>query len=143
MSTEENKAVVRRWFEALNRGDLRAAFETIDPNIVDHEIPPGSPPGIEGVRQMFTTSFAAFPDMHITIDDMIAEGDRVVTRITARGTHQGEFMGMPPTGKQITLTSFDIVRVVGGKQVEHWGQMDMMGLMQQLGVMPAPSRAGG
>jgi predicted ester cyclase len=84
----------------------------------------------------------AFPDLHLTIEDLIAEGDKVVDRQTARGTHQGTFMGIPPTGKQITVTAMNISRIVGGKIVEHWVELDTLGMLQQLGVVPMPGQAG-
>jgi predicted ester cyclase len=80
----------------------------------------------------------AFPDFKVTIDDLIAEGDKVVIRATWNGTQKGEFMGIPPTGKRVSFGVIDIIRMAGGKAVEHWGQMDSMGMMQQLGVAPAP-----
>jgi predicted ester cyclase len=86
---------------------------------------------------MFLT---AFPDLHFTVEDMIAEGDKVVARITMSGTQQGAFMGIPPTGKHVAFTAIDINRIAGGKSVEHWWEMDALGLMQQLGVVPAPGQ---
>jgi len=84
---------------------------------------------------MFRT---AFPDVRFTVEDQIADGDLLANRFTVRGTHQGEFMGIPPTGKQATVSGIDMIRVRDGKVVEHWVQMDQMGLMQQLGLMPSP-----
>ena len=83
----------------------------------------------------------AFPDLHFTVEDLIAEGDKVVARLTVRGTQQGAFMGIPPTGKHVTVTGIDINRLAGGKSVEHWLNMDTLGLLQQLGVIPAPGQA--
>jgi len=82
----------------------------------------------------------AFPDLHFTVEDMIAEGDKVVARLTARGTQAGAFMGIPPTGKQASITAIDINHMAGGKSVEHWLEMDTLGLLQQLGVIPAPGQ---
>ena len=98
----------------------------------------GVPPGRVGVQQFFTTLRAAFPDIHNTIEDMLAEGDRVVWRSTIRGTHTGPFRGIPPTGKQVTITAINILRIVDGQFVENWGEQDNLGLMQQLGVIPTP-----
>ena len=84
---------------------------------------------------------SGIPDFKATIDDVVAEGDRVVIRMTFRGTQTGEFMGMPPTGKSISVGVIDIFRIAGGKIVEHWGQMDSMGMMQQLGAIPAPGQS--
>ena len=85
---------------------------------------------------------SAFPDFKATIDDIIAEGDKVVIRQTFSGTHKGEFMGIAPTGKRVSFGVMDIVRIAGGKFVEHWGQMDSMGMMQQLGAIPTPGQSG-
>ena len=81
---------------------------------------------------------AGFPDLHVTVEDIIAEGDKVVGRTTIRGSHTGEFMGMAPTGKQFTIQAIDVMRFAGGKVVEHWGNQDDLGMMQQLGVIPTP-----
>jgi predicted ester cyclase len=139
MSTEDNKALVRRFYEEVfNRKNTAAIDEFIAPNVVDHLVPPGMPGGIEGTRQSIGMFLTAFPDLHFTVEDMIAEGDKVVDRITARGTHQGEFMSIPPTGKQVTVTAIDISRIAGGKLVEHWAEMDMLGMLQQIGALPTP-----
>ncbi len=142
MSTEDNKAAVRRFYEeVINKKNLAAIDEFIDPHGIDHALPPGMPGGIEGSKQFIGMYLTAFPDLHFTVEDMIAEGDRVVSRLTTRGTHKGALMGIPPTGKQVTITGIDINRIVGGKSVEHWLEMDTMGMMQQLGVIPAPGQA--
>ena len=141
MSTDVNKASVRRFYdEVFNKKNRAAIDEFIDPNHVDHSAPPGTPAGLKGVKQTINTYLTAFPDLHFTVEDMIAEGDRVVTRLTCRGTQQGAFMGIPPTGKQATVTAIDINRYAGGKSVEHWLEMDTLGLMQQLGVVPTPTK---
>jgi len=142
MSTEDNKALVRRFYEeVINKKKTAAIDEFIDPNQVDHAAPPGIPGGIEGAKQTITMYLAAFPDLHFTVEDMIAEGDKVVARITARGTHQGTFMSIPPTGKQVTVTAIEIIRIAGSKFVEHWMELDALGLLQQLGAVPAPGQA--
>ena len=141
MSTEENKALVRRFWNGLNKGDIDAMMEMVAPDAVDHGIPPGSPSGPKGIRQMITTSIRAFPDLHFTIEDMIAEGDKVVCRISQTGTNTGELMGMPPTGKQVKVTSIGIFRIENGKLVEHWSNQDDLGRMQQLGIVPMPGQA--
>jgi predicted ester cyclase len=141
MSTEDNKASVRKAYQAVNQQNLSSFIdEFIDPNQVDHSAPPGLPGGIEGARQFAGMFLTAFPDLHFMVEDMIAEGDKVVARITMSGTQQGAFMGIPPTGKHVTWTTIDINRVAGGKSVEHWMEMDALGLMQQLGVVPAPGQ---
>ena len=140
MSTEQNKALFRRVMEeALNRGNISLVDELFAPDFVEHEeLPPGIPAGREAVKQLSTMFRSAFPDFKVTIDDIIAEGDKVVVRSTWSGTHKGAFMGIPPTGKSVSFGVFDIARFAGGKVVEHWGQMDNMGMMQQLGAIPAP-----
>jgi steroid delta-isomerase-like uncharacterized protein len=140
MSTEQNKALVRRLMEdVFNRGNIGLVDELFAPDFVEHEeLPPGIPPGIEAVKMLPTIFRSAFPDFQITVDDVIAEGEKVVVRSTWSGTHKGEFMGIPPSGKSVSFGVYDTIRIAGGKVVEHWGQMDNMGLMQQLGVVPAP-----
>jgi predicted ester cyclase len=142
MSTEVNKASVSRFYdEVFNKKNWAAIDEFIAPNQVDHAAPPGTPAGLVGAKQLLGMYLTAFPDFHLTIEDMIAEGDQVVARFTMRGTQQGAFMNIPPTGKQVTVTAIDINRIAGGKSVEHWLEMDTLGLLQQLGVIPAPGQA--
>ena len=137
--SEENKALIRRFFEEVwNEQNLDAIDELVAADQVDHSLPPGLPPGREGAKAFVGMYLSAFPDTRMTIEDIVAEGDRVVTRWSATGTHTGELMGIPATGKQVTVTGLDINRYSGGKSVEHWGQFDQMGMMQQLGVVPAP-----
>ena len=138
MSIEDNKARVRRFYEEVfNQKNTAAIDEFFAPNIVDHSAPPGVPGGIEGQKQLIGLYLTAFPDLHLTVEDMIAEGDKVVVRLTSSGTQQGEFMSISPTGKHVTITVVDIFRIAGGKFVEHWLQMDTLGLLQQLGVAPS------
>ncbi len=142
MSTEENKALSRRLIEEVwNQGNLAVIDELIAPNYVDHD-PTGPIQGPEGMKQFVSMYLTAYPDTHFTIEDQIAEGDRVVTRWTARGTHKGPLMGIPPTGKQVTVAGISIDRVVNGKLVEDWTSYDALGMMQQLGVVPAPGQPG-
>jgi steroid delta-isomerase-like uncharacterized protein len=118
---------------------MSLADEIMAPDFVEHEqLPPGIPIGREGVKVLTTMLRSAFPDFKATIDDIVAESDKVVIRMTWSGTHKGEFMGMPATGKRMSIGVIDIIRVSRGKVVEHWGQMDAMGMMQQLGAIPAP-----
>ena len=140
MSTEQNKALVRQMMEEVfNRGDLSRADDFLAPDFVEREeLPPGVPPGREGVKQLTAMLHSAFPDFKVTIDDLVAESDKVVIRQTWRGTHKGGFMGIPPTGRSVSFGVIDIIRIAGGKGVEHWGLMDSMSLMQQLGAIPAP-----
>lgn len=137
--SEENKALSHRFItEVWNNRNMDVVEEIMSPDHVDHELPPGLPPGREGFKAFVGIYLTAFPDTKFTIEDQIAEGDKVVTRWTATGTQTGELMGIPPTGKKVTVTGFDINRFSGGKIVEHWGEFDEMGMMQQLGVVPTP-----
>ncbi len=139
MSVEQNKAIARHFTEeVVNKGKLDAIHDLVATNYVWHDAPPGLPSGTEGLKQFFAMHSAAFPDWHSTIDDLIAEGDKVTQRFTGRGTHKGEFMGIAPTGKQVTLTGILIYRIAGGKIVEEWLNVDELGMMQQLGVVPPP-----
>jgi predicted ester cyclase len=144
MSAEEYKACVRRIPEEMfNQGNLAVADEVIAPDFIEHApLPPGWPSGLAAVKQYVTTLRAAFPDFRYTVEDEIAEGDTVVLRATARGTHQGEFFGIPATGKQATWTEMHICRLAGGRIAEHWVEQDNLGLLQQLGVIPAPGQSG-
>jgi steroid delta-isomerase-like uncharacterized protein len=139
MSIEQNKSIVRKYTELTNARDLDGAFAHFSPNFVDHAVRPGMPTGIEGTRMFFNMLFTAFPDLRATIEDIIAEGDKVVDRMTCEGTHQGMFMGVPPTGKHVKWSFIDINRIVDGKVVEHWAEADTIGMMQQLGLVPPPS----
>ncbi len=143
MSTEENKTIERRFTEELfNKGNLDAVDELVASNYVDHCALPGIAPDREGLKQFVAMSRTALPDFHSTIEDMIAEGDKVMTRFTVRGTQQGEFMGIAPTGRQVTVTGIAIHRISGGKIVENWLSMDMLGMLQQLGVVPPLGQPG-
>ena len=142
MSTETNKASVRRFYdEVFNKKNKTVIEEFVAPNQVDHAAPPGTPGGLAGAKQTITMYLTAFPDLHFTVEDIIAEGDKVVARLTVHGTQQGAFMGFPPTGKQAVSTAIDINRIVGGKSVEHWLEMDTLGLLRQLGAVPTPGQA--
>ena len=142
MSTEQNKALVRQLVEeAINQGNISAIDELLIPDFVEHEeLPPGIPSGREAPKVLFTMLRSAFPDLKATTEHLIAEGDEVVLHMTWTGTHEGEFMGIPPTGKRISINVIDILGMAEGKCVEHWGVMDSMAMMQQLGVIPAPGR---
>lgn len=134
MSTEDNRAIVRRFYEELfNRQDLAVLDELVSSDFI-HRQPGRVVRGAEFFDEVKSGAhFLAFPDFHMTIEDMIAEGDKVVTRWTARGTHQGEAMGLPPTGNEVSWTGVNIIRVVNGKLAEDWEELDLLGLMQQLG----------
>jgi len=138
MSAEENKAIVRRYREIHNSNDLAGLDQIVDANIVSHSGVPGMPPGLEGGKMVHNMFLSAFPDSQVTTDDLIADGDEVVERFTFRGTNKGSFMGAPPTGKQVTATGMSVFRIANGKIVEHWGENDSLGVMQQLGLVPVP-----
>jgi len=143
MSSEENRSLTRRFYEEVwNKGNLDAVADLLTSDFVDHAAPPGFPQGLEGAKQVFMMYRGAFPDFRLTVEDVIAEGDKVVARWVTQGTHQGELMGIPPTGKRATVTGIDVFRFAGGKIAEHWAQFDMLGMLQQLGVIPAPGQAG-
>ena len=136
--SEENKALQRRFYEELfNRGNLAILDELCAPNFIDHNAFPGQAPGIEGLKQSFAAMRAAFPDMRVTVEQMLAEGDKVAAHIALRATHRGEFMGIAPTGKEVTARVSDIIRFAGGKAVERWGVEDMSGLFPPPGSPPA------
>ncbi len=132
--SEGNKEIARRFYEAINAGRVEIIAEIGADNFIEHEEFPGLGSDREGVRQFFQMMLTAFPDFRMTIEDMVAEGDRVFIRATMRGTHRGEFMGIPATGNQIEVPIGDFARFEGGKIVEHWGVTDTGRMMQQLGV---------
>lgn len=136
MSVEENKAIVRRFVEVIQcQHHLDAVDELFGPDFVDHS-GNSNPPNREGARQLFAMMSAAFPDLDVKIQQQIGEGDKVVTMKSFHGTHQGEFMGIPATGKKIAFNAIEILRLEDGKIVEHWAVGDNLGMMQQLGVLP-------
>ena len=144
MSTEENKELCRRFFEEVfNKLDQNTATEIISPRFVTHH--PAYPEGIhgiEGVNQVIATFRGGLPDLQYTIQDMIAEGDKVVVRWIAHGTHQGTFLGIPPTGKKVAATGIDIFRIAFGKLEEAWVNSDILGLLQQIGAIPPMGEQG-
>lgn len=143
--SEQNKALARRGIEEVwNQGKLGVIDElyTANATIHDPNVPGGKIHGLDGVRQYVKTYRDSFPDLHIVIEDQIAEGDKVVTRWTATGTFKNEMMGIPATGKSATVAGVDVDRFQGGKVVESWGSYDMLGMLQQLGVIPSMAPAG-
>jgi len=141
--TEENKALVRRFVdEVQSAGNTDAIDEICSSEFVDHSASPGVPSNREGVKRLTAMFRQAFPDSYFTIEDMMAEGDKVATRKTFHGTHQGEFMGISPTGQQVSMGLIDIVRIANGRVVEHWAMADNLGMMQQLGIVPLPGDTG-
>jgi steroid delta-isomerase-like uncharacterized protein len=139
MSTEDNKALVQRFFEEVfNQQQFDRADAFVAPDYLDHAAVPGQGPGLEGAKQQrWAGYYAAIPDLHTTIDDLVAEGDKLVVRYTVEGTQQGELLGIPATGKHFRVSAICIYRLAEGKIVENWEQADLLGLMQQLGVLPA------
>ena len=139
--SEQNKAIVRRFFEVFQTGDLSTLDEVLASNFVDHNPFPDQQPGPAGMKELIGGMRATFPppppDMNVTVDDMIGDGDKVVTRWTGSGTHQGDFMGVPASGNKVTVTGIGIDRIEGGQVVEHWEQFDAMGMMQQMGAIPS------
>ncbi|UCG69213.1 MAG: ester cyclase [Thermoplasmata archaeon] len=140
MSAEENKAIINRLFEEIwKKKNLKAADELVAMDAVDHNpMAPGLPQGLEGSKKGWSMVHSAFPDIDVTIKDQIADEGKVVSRATMQGIHKGEFMGIPPTGKKVTAEVIDIVRIEEGKIVERWGLVDMLDVMQQLGIVPPP-----
>lgn len=142
MSAEANKALVRRFYEEIDKGNLDAMDELVAADYLDHNPPPfpGLPPGREGLKQAFKIFWQATPGYH-RIEEQIAEGDKVVTRLTAFGKHDGDLPGAPRTGNELRMTSITIHRVADGKLVEKWAEKDVLGFLQQIGVMPSPKPA--
>jgi predicted ester cyclase len=137
-SLEENKAIIRRYREIHNSGNLAVLDSIVAQDVISHNALPGLPPGLEGGKMAHQAFLATAPDLQTRTDHLVAEGDKVVEWYTATGTNTGSFMGMPPTGKSYEITSVVLYRIAGGKIVETWGLNDQFGLMQQLGMMPAP-----
>lgn len=142
MAEEENKTIARRFNdEVWDKGDESALEELFAEDAVDHGAIPGQPPGREGHKYQLTLFRNAFPDLHVTTEDIFSEGDKVASRWTARGTHQGELMGIPPTGNEVTITGIDVLRIAEGRIVERWSQSNDLEMMQQLGVVPSPEQS--
>jgi steroid delta-isomerase-like uncharacterized protein len=138
MTAEYNKQLVRRTFdELMSRGNLAVVDELIAPDFINHEAPPEAPRGPAGMRGMATWLRTAFPDLHVEVEELIAEDDTVVARTMMTGTHRGDYLGIPPTGRQFAQKQIHIVRFVDGKAIEHRAVRDDLGMMQQLGLIPA------
>ncbi|WP_441245582.1 ester cyclase [Kitasatospora sp. McL0602] len=138
MSTEENKALVRRFYEEIDKGNLEVLDELVAEDYLDHSPPPFPfPPGREGLKQAFRLFWEATPGRH-QIEDQLAEGDKVVTRLTSYGVHEGDLPGIPATGRKLRMTSITIHRIEHGRLAEKWADKDNLGLLQQLGVIPTP-----
>ena len=137
MSVEQNKAIVLKFYAAFDQKDVEQGRELMSSNIVGRGMGTDTLNGYDAFIQYGIMMFAAFPDGRHILEEVIAEDDKVVTRGTFSGTHQGELMGVPPTGKQVKFSVVHVDRVVNGKIVEHWGQGDTFAMMQQLGVVPS------
>jgi len=144
MSTAQettNKATTRRLYDAMITGDAEVIAKTIDevvePNVLYHAPNPAGAAGAQVLKQVWPVLLRAFPDLHVAVEDVIAEGDKVVCRDTVTGTHQGEYRGLPPTGKSVTYNEIFILRFAGGRIAEIWGVVDVFSQMQQLGAIPA------
>jgi steroid delta-isomerase-like uncharacterized protein len=133
----DHAATMRSTYERINAGDIAGFGDLVADDFVEHQDMPALPTK-EGTLEFFRILLAAFPDWRMTVEDLIASGDKAVARVTATGTHKGEFMGVPPTGTRVDVRLIDIMRFNGdGLVCEHWGVADMLSLMQQLGVVPA------
>ena len=136
--SDENKDVARRWLEEIiNAHNVALCDELYDPNYLPHSLPPGLSQNRDGFKQYASAYFQAVPDVHATIDSMIAEGDWVAFRYTAHATHQGDMMGIPATGKELTVSAGVTLRIVDSRIVEDWLDWDRLDLLQQLGIIPA------
>ncbi len=137
MDVDANKAIVRRLYdEGFNRCDLALLDELLAPAFVDRTASPGQAPGAAGIKDAWRWFHAAFPDAHITVDELIAEGDQIAACVTMRGTHHGAFLGVPPTGKTVAVNGLEFCRIAGGKIVELRSEFGTLGALRQLGVSP-------
>jgi len=142
MTSHTNEALLRRFYdEAFGKGKLSMVDEQLDRNFVEHEpLPPGVKPGPEGIKQLISALRMGFPDLQVAVHGTVSQGDKVWAHVTLSGTHKGAFMNIPPTGKRVSWEGMDIVRYSGGKAMEHWGITDNMGLLTQIGAIPAPEQ---
>jgi steroid delta-isomerase-like uncharacterized protein len=144
MSTDReasNKATLRRFEDAVNTGDIEFISKTIDelvePDVLIHTPLPVQARGAQALKQVWAMLLGGLPDLHVAVEEVIAEGDKVVARDTVTGTHQGQYRGLPPTGKPITYNEIFVFRFAGGRLAEMWGVVDVFSQLQQLGVIPA------
>lgn len=138
--SEENKALARRVVEEVwNRGNVAVVDETFAHDYTEHNPRPGQDVGIDGYKGGVVMMRSAFPDLHLDVQDVIAEGDRVAIRYTLQGSHEGDLMGLPPSGNRVSSDGMVFARVQGGKIVERWGVQDMLTMLQQIGAVPAPA----
>jgi steroid delta-isomerase-like uncharacterized protein len=137
--SEDAKALLQRFYTEVSAGNVGVIDELVADDMIEHEEFPGIEPNKEGVKQFFAMFRSAFPDLRMEAHEIVVEGDLLCVRGTMSGTHQGEFMGMPASGKHFEVEGFDMVRVRNGQFAEHWGVFDTMTMMQQLGAVPAPA----
>ena len=143
MSAEENKTTMRRYLDVFEQGNIELLDELLAPDYVNRTpATPDLPTGPEGVKGVVSMFRSAMPDLRVAVEDMIAEGDKVATRYTLEGTHEGELFGVPPTGRRLSIKSMTVERVSDGKIREHWRVTDNLEMMQQLGVVPEPGQEG-
>ena len=134
----DHAATMRSTYERISAGDIAGFGDLVADDFVEHQGGPGLPPTKDGTLEFFRMLLAAFPDMHMDVEDLIASGDKVVARVTARATHQGEFMGVPATGSRVEVQLIDIMRFDdAGLVCEHWGVADLLSLLQQIGAVPS------
>lgn len=138
MSAEENKALAHEAIKEFNEGNFEAYFAYYDESVVTHGYPPDLPANLDGLKAFYAMLFAAFPDAKVEFDDIVSEGEKIAIRYTFYATHRGDFMGVSPTEKEVSISGITILRILGGKIVERSQSADLMGLMQQLGAIPAP-----
>lgn len=138
MDHSNNVEVYRRVFEAVNRGDEAALDHLLTPDVLDHNPIPGQAPGVAGFKQWLRYVRAAFPDVHVTVEDTLSQGDRVAGRVTWRGTHGGPFAGVGESGRPVEFTAIHIVRFENGQAAEWWGVADLLGALQQIGAEVSP-----
>jgi len=142
MAEVQNKTIARRFNEEVwGRGDQATLEELLDPDFVDHDALPGQAPGREGHKQILAAFHSAFPDLNVTTEDIVTEGEKVVSRWTARGTHHGELLGIAPTGNEVTIKGIDVLRVAEGRIAERWSQFNSLEMMQQLGAVPTSEQS--
>ena len=134
--SEQNRLVFEKFMAALNGKDISAMEALIDDDFVDNDAMPGMPPGKAGMVGMMQMFVSAFSDLHVVVDQYVSEGDLVVGIMTTSGTQSGEFMGMPPSGKNFSVREIHVAKIVNGKMIEHWGLGNDMSMMQQLGAIP-------
>jgi predicted ester cyclase len=141
MAAEDNLEMFRRVMdEGFSKGNLGALDEVMSPDFIENEAGPGEGRGLEGVKDIVRTLRSAFPDLQATVEDSFAAGDKICARVTFRGTNTGEFQGMPATGRKAVWGAIDICRFADARMAEHWGLIDRLGLLEQLGAVPSHSQ---